>query len=96
MAATAGEPGSFSTTKQVQQQAPARPHIHPQQQEQQQEPAGPESFTHLPQPWCKGAEEVELVGVLAQRRRWVVVVWGWWCCTGVGVGWGGRTGAHGP
>lgn len=60
IAATAGEAGAFSTIKQpavIQQQ---------QQQEQQSDPA---SFAHLPQPWQDGAQEVELVGVLAQRRR---------------------------
>lgn len=71
VAATAGQIGSFSSTPpspSAQQQpaaaASSSQHNGQELKQQQQPPA-----VQLPQPWARGQGEVELVGVLAQRRR---------------------------
>lgn len=75
LAATAGEAGSFSTSKlQAVKAASQTQPLQEQQQEQvqlqQQQASQQASFLHLPLPWADGDESVELVGVLAQRRRY--------------------------
>jgi prolyl-tRNA editing enzyme YbaK/EbsC (Cys-tRNA(Pro) deacylase) len=71
LSASADQVGSFSTQQQQQQLAPQQQQQ--QQVEQQQQPEQSEQDTEsgqqLPEPWPAGAELVQLVGVLAQRRR---------------------------
>lgn len=74
LAATAGEAGSFSTSKMQAVKTASRTEAFQQQQEQQllqqQQMLDQATFLHLPLPWADGDECVELVGVLAQRRRY--------------------------
>jgi prolyl-tRNA editing enzyme YbaK/EbsC (Cys-tRNA(Pro) deacylase) len=70
-AAVAAQVGGFSTTKLQQPPQDAE-----QQQQQQQQLTAQQleqglraAAAQMPQPWAEGAEVVQLVGVIAQRRR---------------------------
>lgn len=81
LTATAGEVGLFSTQTQQQhqqtqqQQAQAQLQRQQTQRQQQTQAMDAAAFQHLPEPWSAGAEQVTLVGVLAQRRRYKLA-WG--------------------
>lgn len=65
MAATSAQAGSFSSHT----PPAARQQQLQQQMHQQQPPSELAAPQQLTQPWSEGAERVQLVGVLAQRRR---------------------------
>jgi hypothetical protein len=69
LSVTAGEVAAFSTTQQPGRLRQAIAQQQPAELQQQLQQLGPAAFAHFPAPWPAGAEEVELFGVVAQRRR---------------------------